>query len=278
MIAGLIRLTRPAYTLGMVWAYLLTVYYARSARLEWVGDGWSGVALAMVVGGAYVLNDVADVAVDAEKGSARPLVAGEVSRRAALVFGVLLMAGGVAVAGRFAAGWFAGLLLAVAVALLIYDAGSKRLGVFKDIVVAMLVTSIYPLAAVQAGGFHGSRGATLPLFAMWMLLSSWAFEVFSDLADRKVDRTAGRALSPLQRHPWRWRRAGEIALVASALVLVAPMFAGCGWFYAMSVSALAGVPLVVGVRMRKPRSKMRAIYATFVGVGIATTMDVWLCR
>ena len=162
MIRGLLSLCRLFYIVPIALTYLLTVYYARGGRMagRWIGGGLSTAALALVLAGCYVLNDVFDIAADRVNDPKRAIASGAVPRRVAAVFGVVLTIAGLVLAAMCRPA-FLGALIGVAVGLAIYNATSKRLGPAKQAAVATLMICIYPLAVAQADGAQGPRAAEL---------------------------------------------------------------------------------------------------------------------
>lgn len=273
-----LRLCRPYYALPMSLTFLLTVAYAGGPGAALTGSAAAATAaLALVIAAAYVLNDVADVTVDRLNAPDRPLAAGRVRRGRAAGLGGLLMAGGLALGLAGGAG-FAAALAAVAGGLLAYDVTSKRLGWAKPVVVAALMTSIYPLALAQAGGAAGPRAASLAVFPAWMFLTAWGYELLKDIRDAGGDLSAdprSRFSRRLVQNPARWPAAAGAAILLGAALLVVPCWLGCGWVYA------AMLPLPVGLAGLSAWSARRDIrraivwtYAETVAVGLAATADL----
>ncbi|MBM4019558.1 MAG: hypothetical protein FJ288_14770 [Planctomycetes bacterium] len=292
MIAALLRLCRLYYAVPMALAYALTLYYALGGRMDgqWPGAAASTAALALVIAAAYVLNDVFDMAFDRVNAPWRPIAAGRVPRRAAAAWGAALAAAGLVLAAAAARPAFPAALAAVAAALVLYDAASKRLGAAKPLAVAALMTSIYPLALAQAGGASdgwrsftigavasalaqggGPRAAALPVFAAWMFLTAFGYEVLKDIRDIPGDRAGGAAATALQRNPRLWRRAAGAVIAAAAAMLLLPLGLGCGWVYGAVAAAAMGAA-VVSVFLPVRRAIM-AVYAECFLVGVAAAAD-----
>lgn len=268
---GILRLCRLYYCVPMSLTYLLTLYYACGGQMDWVGAGVSAVALLFVIAGGYVINDVFDVEVDRNNASNRPIPLGQVSRKAALWSGAVLLQTGVVV-GLFAETRFAVSLTVVAYALVFYDVYSKRLGTGKPLVVAALMASIYLLAWGQAGGFAGPRADALYLFAGWMFLSSFGYEVLKDIRDIPGDTKASGMRNSLQRHPrmWRWIATGAVVLGAGCLWPAG--FLGCKWIY---IAIISTTPIAVIASMfLSARRAIVALYVEYVLVGLAAVLDV----
>jgi 4-hydroxybenzoate polyprenyltransferase len=272
MIAALLAICRPYYAVPMSLAYALTLYYALGGRMagEWAGAAVSAAALALVIAAGYVLNDVCDLAADRVNAPWRPIAAGRISRRAAAAWGALLLACGLGLATAARLEFLASLAV-VAAGLVLYDLVSKRLGVGKQLLVAALMTSLYPLAIAQAGGASGPRAAALAPFAAWMFMTAFGYEVLKDIRDIPGDRAGGGPVTQVQRRPRLWRTMAGGTLLAAALLLVAPVFLGCGWVY-MAVASAAMAAAIVSLFLPVRRAIM-AVYAECFLVGVAATLD-----
>lgn len=275
MLMPLLRVTRPVQTFLLTCPYLATLYYLRAGamRAGWQTDLLSAASLALVLAGGYAINDAADVRYDRTRANPGPVAAGEVSGGRAAAVGVSLAAAGCLLGIIAAKPGFAICLIVVAAALLAYDLVSKRIGLWKEVVVGLLMSSTYVLAAGQVGGFD-ERAATVRFFALWMFLSTIAYEIYSDVRDRRSDRQGGGGPAVIQAHPGRWMRMGDGLMVAGALALVGPAMFGCGSVYRLAAPLLVGGPLLGCVRARRPGSKMLWVFVQFLGVGVATMADV----
>jgi 4-hydroxybenzoate polyprenyltransferase len=257
----------------MALAYALTVYYARGGEVAgfWRQIELSTAALALVIAAAYVLNDVWDSGVDRRAGLDRPIAAGRTSRRAGALWGGGLMAAGLALGA--ACRWeFLAALAGVAAGLVIYDLLSKRVGVGKQILVAALMTSIYPLALAEAGGAVGRRAGSLAIFPIWLFMTAFGYEVLKDLRDRTTDPPVGGRETAIQRRPDLWRRVAGVAIVGAAPLLVGPYLTGCGWVYL--AIATVGAGLALASVFLPVRWAICCVYAECFVVGLAATVDV----
>jgi geranylgeranylglycerol-phosphate geranylgeranyltransferase len=273
MMAALLQLCRLYYAVPMALTYALTLYYALGGRMEgrWLGAAVTTAAVALVVAAAYVLNDVCDLAVDRLNAPHRPIAAGRVSRRAAAVWGAGLMVAGLAAAAAAARPIFFLVLAAVAATLVLYDLVSKRLGVGKPLLVAVLMTSLYPLAYAQAGGAEGPRAAALPVFAAWMFLTAFGYEVLKDIRDIPGDCAAATGPMQVQRRPRLWRGLAGGVVLSAAMLLLVPAGLGCGWVYLVgAVAAILAAALSVFLPVQRA---LAAIYVECFLVGVAATLD-----
>lgn len=269
----LLRLSRPYYAGPMSFILGLTIVYARDGRMagEWAGTILASLALSFIIAAGYVFNDVCDVAVDRINAPNRPIAAGRVRAGPAMLWALALLACGLAM-GAFCRPAFLASLVALVVALAGYDLISKRLSLGKQLLVAALMTSIYPLAIAQAGGTSGGRATTLAFFPIWLFLTSFGYETLKDIRDLTGDaRTSGRT-TWIQRDPGRAGRTAATAIVIGAAVLIVPAFVGCGPVYS-SIVGLA-VLAAMAAALAPIRRAMILVYTECVVVGIAATADV----
>jgi len=259
----------------MALAYALTVYYARGGDMAGYGfeTFLSTAALALVIAGGYALNDVVDAEIDRRGAPHRAIAAGRVTRRAGAVWAGLLLVAGLLVSA-FCRWEFPAALAVVALTLVAYDLFSKRLGVFKQLLVAALMASIYPLAFAAAGGATGRRAGSLAFFPAWLFLTAFAYEILKDLRDCRDDPAIGGRPTPIQRRPGQWLALSRAATMLAVPILAGPCFAGCGWVYA----AGAGVAAVVAVvsTFVPLRAAILCLYAECVLVGLAAAADVMI--
>lgn len=251
--------------------YAVTVYYLRGkiVTADWPSDAASVLCLVLVLAGGYAVNDAADARYDGHAPLRHAVASGRITARRAALLGVALMVAGCFLAGGAAAPLFAVGLAAIAAGLLAYDLVSKRIGVLKDVVVGLLVAGIYPLAAAQVGHWGGCKTPTVPLFALWMFLSATAYEIYSDIRDRRPDRLGGGGPGPIHRRPRRWLYIANWLMGAGALPLAATAFWGLGALYSAILIPLAGVSLLALLRARSIHAKRVWIKLHVLAVGIA---------
>lgn len=269
----LLRLCRLYYAIPFSYIHALTVCYALGdgMREEWMGIGLSSLAIVLVVSAGYVFNDVCDRCVDRVNAPERPIAAGRVRRREAIVWGTGLLATGLLVASMCRWQFLAGLVI-VAAGIVSYDLCSKRLGIGKPLAVAVLMVSLYPLALAQAGGATGPRAGTLVFFPIWLFLTSFGYEGLKDIRDLRGDRSAAGGASWIHRHPRIARNLSLIAIFAGAVVLIGPYRAGCGWVY-MTIASAAIFAAAMAAFLSTRRA-MAMVYVECVIVGVAATADL----
>lgn len=245
---------------------------------QWWPLALATIALGMVIAGAYVLNDVFDVLVDRINAPHRPIANNRISRKTATILAICLWITGISLGwyGAVLAGhlWFGYTLSGVAVGLFLYDVFSKRLGVAKQLLVAILMTCIYPLALAQADGAQGSRAWALFTFAVWMFLSTHAFELLKDLRDCKGDAQVLGRKNIVHRYPLFWKNVSSVLVVMGGISLMIAMGLGMRAIYALGVFICLIPTIIFVMRVTKIENKIRLLYIEFVLVGILTTLDV----
>ncbi len=270
----LLRLCRPYYAVPMASILMLTIWYAVGDAITdlWPSALCATVSLALVIAGGYALNDVCDRRADRINSPHRPIPAGQVSPKAAAGWACGLLLAGLSL-GAFCRWQFLAALALVTVVLVFYNLTSKHLGMGKQLLVALLMTSFYPLAFAQAGpDATAARAATLYLFPVWLFLTSFGYEILKDIRDIRGDHIVAGEPSWIHRSPNRAIRLSRAAVMAGALVLVGPALTGCGWVYLIFLPL--AVLLAVWSSVLPQRQAMMAIYAQCVVVGIAATADI----
>ena len=270
---SLLRLCRLYYAVPMSLILTLTIWYALGdgIRDRWAATARATIALALVIAGGYALNDVCDHRADGANAPHRPIPAGRVRRRSASVWSLGLLGGGLALG--WSCRWQFSLTLACVVgAVVIYDLSSKRLGLGKQLLVAALMTSLYPLAFAQAGIPAGSRAATLYVFPVWVFLTSFGYETLKDLRDIRGDQLAVPRQSWVQRRPRFALAVARTAIVLGAVALLGPALVGCGWVYLAIIPAAVALG-VWSAFLPQPQARI-AIYGQFLVVGVAAAADI----
>lgn len=268
----LLRLCRLYYAVPMGLTFTLTVCYAQGPvqAMSNVGTALATLALMLVLAGAYIINDVCDLPVDRINAPHRSLASEKVNPRTAARLAAALLAIGMILAAFCHPPYMLALGI-VAIGLVVYDLRSKRMGVGKQLLVAALMTCIYPLSLAQAGGATSSRAWTLAVFPVWMFLSSFGYEILKDLRDLEGD-LAVHAPTWLSRRPQVAHRVAQTSLLAGAAVLPAPYWLGCGGLYlAIITGAMAAAVAATQLPIRRA---INAVYIEFVIVGIAATADL----
>lgn len=260
MMIALIRLMRLYYSLPLSLGMIVIVAYILGGDLSKLDFSVipAYAALFCTISAGYVLNDICDVAVDAINCPNRMMPAGRVGRKPALIYSAFLFACGLTLA-FFCGPLFLLVLSMTASGLIVYDIYSKRIGFLKDILVAVLVTSIYPLAFTIATPLQSSVLKSLYIFPVWLFLSALGYEMLKDIRDIKGDSLNNKFLSTYC-HSKQFEVSARIIIVAASLITILPFALGyCKFIYlACSLTAI----LLALLSLRYPPAKaIRFIYA-----------------
>ncbi len=182
---NLILLTRPHNGLIGAASILIGAFLAQGVLVS--AAVTAAVMALFVCSGAYVLNDIYDVATDRITKPRRPLAAGQITRRTAADVVLVLWAAGASFA--LLSGWAAGLFYVGWIGLLwVYSWKLKAQGWVGHAVVSGVAASGFLLGALVGGAWQ----AGLMPFAIAFLLHL-AREIAKGVADLRGDRAAGLA-------------------------------------------------------------------------------------
>ncbi len=193
---------------------------------------------ALVAAGANAINDYFDVEIDRRNKPYRPLPAGRVTRRAAKIQALLLLALGSAFGGGIGV---LPLLVATltAVLLYVYSWRLKRTVLWGNVTV-----SVATALAFLYGGLAVGRPWAASIPAGFAFLFHLGREVIKDVEDMHGDRLEGAVTLPI-RHGLR-TALGVATAVYALVVLVTPLpYFGRVYGLAYLVVVLAGVDTVV---------------------------------
>ena len=198
---ALIALPRPLNCLITAFSVGVGAFAAGFHRPD-LQTGCAALAAALIAGAGNALNDVADLEIDRINRPHRPLPAGRLSRRVALIETLWLALSGLALA------WWLGplpgaLALAILLLLVLYDLRLKRSPLWGNLLVSLLAASAFPFGALA----HASLGrAWIP--ATFAFLFHLGREIAKDLEDLEGDRALGARTLPLI---WGERPAARLA-------------------------------------------------------------------
>ncbi|MGM0490454.1 MAG: UbiA family prenyltransferase [Planctomycetota bacterium] len=275
MIGPLLRLMRLYYSLPFSAGFLVILAYLRSGELAAIQRevAFSFFALFCVISAGYVFNDVRDVRIDKINCPHRVLAAGRVSGKVAVLWAGVLLMSGMAVAWLCNPFFFLG-TGAIAAGLICYDLVSKRIGVFKDLFVALLTTSLYPLAFTLAEPVNTPRLNVLFIHPVWLLLSAAGYEMLKDIRDVEGDnRLRGDTLGYCQSRTFQIM-ARVLVLTGSLVTLVPFMLGYCHVVYL--AASVAAILLAVLSTFRQPAAAMRYIYGEIFLVTAGSLADLWV--
>lgn len=273
MIIALARLMRLYYSIPLSMGMVVIVAYIVGGDLVSVGYSLvtAFLALCCSISAGYVFNDVCDVAIDAINCPNRMMPAGRVSQRAALICSASLFALGLTLA--IFCGWqFLLVLSMIAVGLTLYDIYSKRIGLFKDILVAVLVTSLYPLAFTLAKPVETSVLKSLYIFPVWLFLSALSYEMLKDIRDIKGDSHGNKPLSTYC-HSKQFELSARIIAIVASLITVLPFVLGyCRLIY-LGCSVVAILLALFSLKF-PPGKAIRFIYAEVFLIAGGSMVDL----
>jgi 4-hydroxybenzoate polyprenyltransferase len=273
----LLRLIRLHYSLPLMAGFAVIVMYLTDGALHPVAGRLvtACLSLFLVMAGGYSLNDLCDMATDRINHPTRVLVSAELSRSFALWLTLSSFLAGVVLAALCTWAFCLGIGLVIAV-LIFYDLYSKTLGIFKDILVAGLATSLYPLAYALVGPGSSARARTLLIHPVWFFLTALSYEMLKDIRDIKGDQATAPAGG--MRHsgrPW-FRTLRHVPLLAGALLLPLPYVLGyCRWVYLVFI--LMAFYCVVRTVLSKTKPALHYIYVEVALVTLGSWLDLLIC-
>jgi geranylgeranylglycerol-phosphate geranylgeranyltransferase len=272
MMVGMLRLMRLYYALPLSGGFVVILLYLRGGSLAGMQMDvtWSVISLACLISGGHVFNDIFDTAVDRINCPWRPLPSGQVTAKAAVILAAALFATSIACACMCRMR-FAVVVTIVSGVLTAYDVFGKRMGVMKNVVVACVAVSLYPLAFALADPVWTTRLPVLFIHPVWLLLSSLGYEMLKDIRDRKGDALGGGHQAYAASA--RFERAAKVAIVAGAAVSLVPFVAGyCGYVYL--AAAMGAVGLAIWAVRSAPTMAIRCVYAEVALVTAGSLVDI----
>ena len=276
MMLALLRLTRPYYSLPLSGGLIVITAYVVGGQLHTIGPSLVLACLSLycVLSAAYILNDVCDIRFDAINSPGRMLPGRKVSSAIALVASIALFVPGIAMAWLCGVSFFI-LLMLVAGGLAIYDVYSKRWGVFKNILAALLTTALYPLAFTLAEAVDTPRLKVLWIHPVWLFMTTLGYEMLKDIRDVKGDcLDANCRRADVYSRPSFLLSARIILLAANLLTMLPYLLGYCKTVYL--VSSLAAIGLAA-VSLRKPPVKvLPCIYASVFLITAGSLADLWV--
>jgi len=273
----LLKLIRLHYSLPLMGGFVVIVMFQNDGDLL----GISGLliraclSLFLVMAAGYSLNDLCDMAADRINHPGRVLVKGDISPGFSLGLAVTCFLASIYLAALCNRTFCLGMLL-ISIALIIYDLFSKRLGIFKDILVAGLVTSLYALAYALVGPSSSARAKTLLIHPIWLFLTAVGYEMLKDIRDIKGDQVM--ASSRRMRHSTQawFRILRNVPLLAAALLLPLPYIWGyCQWVYLLCT--LLAIYCAIRASLARTHAALYYIYAEVAIVTLGSLLDLLIC-
>jgi len=241
---GYLSITRPANSvvagLAGVLGYLIATGTVTPGSAVLIG------IVALVTAAGNVINDYCDAEIDAVNRPDRPIPSGAVSRRGALVYAVLLFAGGILLAVATNP-----LCLAIALfnsaLLVLYAARLKGMPFVGNLAVAYLSASIFLFGGALAG--PDGLAANLPVAGVTFLAMT-AREVLKDAEDVEGDAAGGARTLPMILGIPRTIVLAFAFAAAAAVLSMLPVFRWWGLPYLLAIGALNLAVLVRALRVR----------------------------
>lgn len=273
MILALLRLMRLYYSVPLSAGFIVILSYLTGGNLLSIIDkvALSLLSLFSIISASYVFNDVCDIEIDMINCPKRMLAAGRIKRKAALVWSIALFVVGMVL------GVFCGLVFFIGITAIIclmvcYDLFSKRIGVIKDVLVAILMTSLYPLAFTLTESMQTPRLNVLYIHPVWLFLSSLGYEMLKDIRDIKGDsQVNGRDLNYCKDK--RFSIMSRVFIVSGSLVTLLPFIFGyCKQIYL--IASIVAIILAIASIFHKPAVAIRYIYAEIFLITAGSMADL----
>lgn len=273
MILALLRLMRLYYSVPLAAGFIVILSYLTGDNLLPIVDkvALSVLSLLSIISASYVFNDVCDIEIDKINCPGRMLAAGRIKRKAALIWSIALFVIGMVLGGFCSLAFFL-VITSIICLLVVYDLLSKRIGVFKDVLVAILMTSLYPLAFTLTESIQTPRLNVLYIHPVWLFLSSLGYEMLKDIRDIEGDsQVNGRDLNHCKDK--RFVIMSRVFIVAGSLVTLLPFMLGyCKQIYL--VASIAAIILAIISTFHKPAVAIRYIYAEIFLITAGSMADL----
>lgn len=256
----LLRLMRLYYSLPLAGGFIVILAYLVGNQLSdiFIESVLSFLSLFFIISAGYVFNDACDIETDRINCPRRMLPAGRLKRETAVAWSALLLTGGLVSAA--CCGWmfFIGIMVVTAL-LVVYNMLSKRMGFFKDLLIAVLATSLYPLAFMLTEPVATPRLNVLYILPVWLFFTALGYEMLKDIRDIKGDSSMNHSNMNHRKEVW-FLSGARFYLIFAACMSMLPFFLGyCEWIY--FGSSILAVILTVAAAFSKPLFAIRYIYA-----------------
>lgn len=228
--AGFFTITRPANAVmagvASVVAYLVATGTLVPPVLLLL------VIVALVTAAGNVINDYYDAEIDAVNRADRPIPSGQVSRRAALRYAVILFVAGIA-AGLFTNVLCMAFILFNSALLVVYAARLKSMPLVGNVAVAYLAGSMF----LFGGAFAGVAGLVhLVPIAVITFLAMMARELLKDAEDVEGDRAGGASTLPIRIGVRKTAYCAFVFALLSAVASIVPF-----WWWGVPYLAMIGI-------------------------------------
>lgn len=232
-------------------------------------------SLFLVLCAGYLMNDLCDLQYDMVNRPGGAFVGKRLPAGLAGWLAAALFSAGV-ISSFFVNRWFLAVILPLSAGVAIYNLYSKKLGLFKEAAISLVVVSIYPIAlALTSGGNSSPRRDSLYIFPAWFFLNIMAYEIVRDIIDSPGDKAGRGTTLPLLVGQQKARRAAVFLALAGIPVSLLPYLLGmCGKVY-LGGAAAAALLLAAGTVMRDQRLS-KAIFMNILLVAFSSLADLYL--
>lgn len=259
MIFPSFKLMRLYYAIPLAGGLIVIVSYVVGGEICSIRNKLilSFFSIFSVISGGYVLNDVCDIDVDKINCPNRVLPKGEINSKTAVTLSIILFGIGF-ILGALCNLRFLLLIICITATLIFYDIYSKRIGIFKDVIVAALITSLYPLAFALTEPVPTPRLKSLFIFPAWLFLSSMGYEMLKDIRDVKGDRKINYERLNYCKDK-RFLLISRAFVIAGSLITLLPFFLGyCKHVYL--AASIGAIILAIFSTFKIPAIAIRYIY------------------
>lgn len=230
-------------------------------------------SLFFILCAGYLMNDVCDITYDLKNTPEKVFIGKIIVRPVAKYIVVALFIAGFGVS-IFVNTWYVGIVVIVSVGLATYNLFSKKLGMLKDIIISLIVISIYPLSlALTSGGNQSPRRSSLLIFPIWLFLTIMAYEIVRDIIDAPGDGLAAESSVPLKGNSRKSRKTALIlAFCGLPFALLPFVFKMCGPLYLWGFLG-AAVVLCCAMFLRIELLS-KALFLEILLITVASLLDI----
>lgn len=164
------------------------------------------------------------------------------------------------------------------VILVFYNLYSKRLYLLKNLIVSLIVVSIYPLSfALTSGGVPSLRRDSLFIFPIWLFLIILAYEIVEDIVGMQGDKEKGGNTLPIMIGAKKARNLAILIALLSTPIAFIPYFKGmCGTIYLMG--ALLTLPIFIGSMFFKEKIVSMGLLFYIRAITFFSLVDIILIK
>lgn len=276
---NLLKSFRPAKVLAILFGVFTISIYAFGSlsplrdKVNLFNLIWGLTSLFFLISAGYLMNDYCDLKYDSANNPSRAAIN---KLFEPIIFIAFFIIGLVA---AFRAGfWFLLIIIANLIVLIFYNIFSKKLSYFKDVIISLLVVSIYPLSfAITSGGIPSLRRESLFIFPAWLFLMILAYELTEDILDMESDEAGGGCTAPIKLGVQKTRTFAVISALLSVPIAFIPFYCGmCGTIYL--IGALVSLPLFIGSMFFKDSIFSKGLLFYVMAITAASFFDIIFIR